>query len=50
VAFIALANQLKEANYKLLDCQVYNDHLDSLGCREIEREEFMNILKSNASL
>jgi len=46
VAFIALVNQLKEANYKLLDCQVYNPHLESLGCREIEREAFISILKS----
>lgn len=46
VAFIALVNQLKAANYKLLDCQVYNPHLESLGCREIDREEFMEILKS----
>ena len=46
VAFIALANQLRETNYKLLDCQVYNEHLASLGCREIEREDFMQILNS----
>jgi len=46
VAFIALANQLKAANYKLLDCQVYNEHLESLGCREIDRGDFMTILKS----
>lgn len=46
VAFIALANQLKNENYKLLDCQVYNEHLESLGCREIYREEFMKILKT----
>jgi leucyl/phenylalanyl-tRNA--protein transferase len=45
VAFIALANQLKQNNYKVLDCQVYNEHLESLGCREIEREEFMKILQ-----
>ena len=44
VAFIALVNQLKEANYKILDCQVYNEHLESLGCREIERDKFMEIL------
>lgn len=44
VAFIALVNQLKVANYNLLDCQVYNPHLESLGCREIDREEFMSIL------
>lgn len=46
VAFIALVNQLKAANYKLLDCQVYNEHLESLGCREIPREDFMELLKN----
>ncbi|MFV8391624.1 leucyl/phenylalanyl-tRNA--protein transferase [Flavobacterium sp. LB2P6] len=46
VAFIALVNQLKKEDYQLLDCQVYNPHLESLGCREIYREEFMEILKS----
>ena len=45
VAFIALANQLKEGDYKLLDCQVYNEHLDSFGCREIQREDFMRFLE-----
>lgn len=45
VAFIYLAKQLENANYKLLDCQVYNDHLASLGCVEIEREDFLMILK-----
>jgi leucyl/phenylalanyl-tRNA--protein transferase len=46
VAFIALVNQLKKDNYKLLDCQVYNEHLESLGCREIDRTDFIKILKS----
>lgn len=45
VAFISLVNHLKAANYKLLDCQVYNPHLESLGCREIERDDFMKIVK-----
>ena len=46
VAFIALVNHLKTQNYQLLDCQVYNPHLESLGCREIERVDFMEILKN----
>ena len=46
VAFIVLVNQLKKDNYKVLDCQVYNPHLESLGCREIDRTDFMEILKS----
>ena len=44
VAFITLAQKLEKANYKLIDCQVHNNHLESLGCVEIEREEFINIL------
>lgn len=46
MAFIALVNHLKVSDYKLLDCQVYNEHLASLGCVEISREDFMLILKS----
>ena len=45
VAFIALVDFLKKSNYKLLDCQVYNEHLASLGAREISREHFMSMLK-----
>ncbi|WP_264560269.1 leucyl/phenylalanyl-tRNA--protein transferase [Flavobacterium sp. N2270] len=45
VAFITLAQKLEKANYKLIDCQVHNSHLESLGCVEIDREEFMAILK-----
>lgn len=46
VAFIFLVNYLKENNYALLDCQVYNDHLASLGCVEIDRQDFLKILQS----
>lgn len=46
VAFISLVNQLKSSQYQLLDCQVYNEHLESLGCREIERDEFLAFVKS----
>lgn len=44
VAFAYLVEYLKTNNYSLLDCQVYNEHLESLGCVEIEREDFMTIL------
>ncbi|MGB2128862.1 MAG: leucyl/phenylalanyl-tRNA--protein transferase [Flavicella sp.] len=46
IAFIHLVKKLKNENYKLLDCQVYNDHLASLGAEEISRDTFLNILKS----
>lgn len=45
VAFIALAKKLQGENYRLLDCQIYTEHLASLGAREIAREEFMQIVK-----
>ncbi|WP_299673845.1 leucyl/phenylalanyl-tRNA--protein transferase [uncultured Tenacibaculum sp.] len=42
VAFIYL---VKECGYKLIDCQVHNDHLESLGAREIPRNTFLKYLK-----
>jgi leucyl/phenylalanyl-tRNA--protein transferase len=45
VAFIHLAKQLEQQNYRILDCQIYNDHLASLGCVEINRDDFMLALK-----
>ncbi len=41
-AFIYLAQQ---KNYQLIDCQVYNDHLASLGAKEIPRSQFLNYLQ-----
>lgn len=41
-AFIHLAHSKK---YKLIDCQIHNDHLESLGAREIDRDDFLKILK-----
>ncbi|QLE00733.1 leucyl/phenylalanyl-tRNA--protein transferase [Galbibacter sp. BG1] len=46
-AFIFLAEKAEKENYKLIDCQLYTDHLASLGAREIPREVFMSILESN---
>jgi leucyl/phenylalanyl-tRNA--protein transferase len=46
IAFVSLINYLKENNYKLLDCQVHNDHLEKLGAFEVSRDVFMRVLKS----
>ncbi|ALM49561.1 leucyl/phenylalanyl-tRNA--protein transferase [Flavobacterium psychrophilum] len=46
IGFIALVQQLKLANYRLLDCQVHNNHLESLGAREIDRDDFLAILRT----
>lgn len=45
-AFIQLAKDLEERDYLFIDCQLYTDHLASLGAREIPRESFMEQLKT----
>ncbi|RAJ13754.1 leucyl/phenylalanyl-tRNA--protein transferase [Arenibacter echinorum] len=44
-AFISLAQELQQKEYKLIDCQVYTAHLESLGAEEIPRKQFIEILK-----
>jgi len=44
-AFIKLTDELREKNYRLIDCQVYTKHLASLGAEEIPRKDFLEILK-----
>lgn len=44
-AFIHLVQKLEKENYKLIDCQVYNSHLATLGAGEISRKRFMSLLK-----
>jgi leucyl/phenylalanyl-tRNA--protein transferase len=44
LAFIMLVESLKRQQYKLVDCQVYTDHLASLGAEEIPRSEFLKYL------
>lgn len=47
LAFIHLVQTLEKKHYKFIDCQVYNEHLESLGAREIPRKEFINYLRRN---
>ena len=41
---VALITLCKSEKYKLIDCQVYTEHLESMGARMISREEYMEIL------
>ena len=45
-AFIKMAQELYEKGYELIDCQVYNDHLASLGAEEISRKQFLTYLNA----
>lgn len=42
--FITLVKKLQNEGIKLIDCQVYTAHLESLGAEEISRSQFKSIL------
>ena len=44
VAFINLCQQLQTWGYAMIDCQVSNPHLTSLGATEIDRPQFTQLL------
>ena len=46
VGFYFLIEKLKIDNYKLIDCQMYTPHLESLGADEIPRIAFLKYLDS----
>lgn len=46
-AFITMAKKLALLNFDLIDCQIYTSHLESLGAREISRNDFLKFLRSS---
>ena len=44
-AFINYVKQLQNEGVVLIDCQVYTEHLESLGAVMIDRKEFLTIVK-----
>jgi len=44
VALVNLVHVLARLDFKLIDCQVYTKHLDSLGATPISRDDFARIL------
>ena len=47
VAFFHLQEQLAAANYALIDCQMMNPHLATLGVKEMDRDKFLLLLAEN---
>jgi len=45
IALWYLIESLQEKSYRLIDAQVYNDHLSSLGAVSMDREVFLSYLK-----
>ncbi len=46
-AFINYVGQLQKENVQLIDCQVYTEHLESLGAEMIARKKFIELLNKN---
>jgi leucyl/phenylalanyl-tRNA--protein transferase len=45
---LALISLCNTRNYNLIDCQVYTQHLESMGARIISRGEYLEILQNSA--
>ena len=50
VCLVRLVERLEEKGYTLLDCQIQNDHLASLGATEIPEEEYLMRLRAALKL
>jgi leucyl/phenylalanyl-tRNA---protein transferase len=50
VCFVYLVERLRERGFSLLDCQIQNPHLASLGAREIPEREYLRRLGEALSL
>lgn len=46
VALAFLVDHLLERDYRMIDCQIYSEHLISLGAEEIPRQQFTSYLDS----
>lgn len=46
-AFISLSEILKKNSFDLIDCQIPNPHLASMGCFDMRKKEYLKILWKN---
>lgn len=44
---LALIHLCQAGKYRLIDCQVFSAHLESMGAKVIDREEFLQYLKQD---
>jgi leucyl/phenylalanyl-tRNA--protein transferase len=50
VAFATLCHNLAARDFEIIDCQVHNPHLESLGAEEISRADFLSTLQQAISV
>jgi leucyl/phenylalanyl-tRNA--protein transferase len=44
IALVTLCRQLERWGFPLIDCQIYSEHLASMGAIEIDRKQFVSYL------
>jgi leucyl/phenylalanyl-tRNA--protein transferase len=44
-AFVKLVTHLQQVGITMIDCQVYTEHLESLGARMIPRKDFLELVR-----
>lgn len=47
IALVYLVRQLQQWGFSFIDCQVYSEHLGSLGARQISRPDFIRLLNKH---
>ena len=49
-AFITLGKVLEQEEFLMIDCQVYTNHLESLGAVHISKEKFLELVEKGNSI
>jgi leucyl/phenylalanyl-tRNA---protein transferase len=49
LAFVAVVEQLHAWGFSMVDCQIFTEHLDRFGARELELDEFLDRLDEGVS-
>ncbi len=44
IALVHAARYLQLAGFRIIDCQMHTDHLESMGAREMDRDGFLHLL------
>lgn len=50
IALIHLARKLNELGFSMIDCQIYTEHLGSLGAVQLDRKTFLEKLKKSLEI
>lgn len=50
IVMVYVCQFLQQHAFPLLDCQVYNPHLNSMGARQIPRRDFLRLVRHTAAL